>query len=705
VPAFSCTDQVANGQETDVDCGGKDCPGCDVGGKCTLPADCKSGRCESGTCAAGPECTDGAKNGTETDVDCGGKDCEQCPVNKNCKVHADCMSESCAYGICVLPTCSDNVRNQGESDTDCAGPCAACTDGKLCGKPADCKSGACEAGICISCEDKVRNGTETDVDCGGGTCGKCTDGKACAKAADCAGGGCEGGTCCAINACKVCGPLPKEVCNGKDDDCDGATDESWGDGGLCPMQKGVCKGAENACVSGKWVCDASVYQAHSKSWEATETSCDSKDNDCDGQTDEGLLNECGGCGTVPVELCNGKDDDCDGQTDEGLLNACGECGPDLPEMCNGRDDDCDGQTDEADACKTCVAQPAPVEVSTLAGEPGKTYSWEPSVAMAASGTLAWVAYRKIDTNWVVGLIDGKAKSDKVLLGTAGGGIPSVGRRDSGVVGTGVDKSTVSGSKTLIAQVAGPDGVGGAKVNVWNAMFTTATLETSTVVTGDEVTVLAKTGSADWNAFRFAIGDTGAKSYAYLAIPSSSRPHLRSVPNGRIFVFYTNLSGGIYGEYEADWSMAEVTPAGAIGTLQVAPKSPEAFFQAKRNGTFAGVYRVEDSVWEAEGTAQMPWNLGVIVAAGTNPALGLNPGDEPVVVGVRDGKTLWEARRDETGAWKTRDLHTTGVKEYLVKVSVAVDDAGRAHVVAQVRTDSTYSSTFRLLYWMSCWNGK
>ena len=27
-----------------------------------------------------------------------------------------------------------------------------------------------------------------------------------------------------------------------------------------------------------------------------------------------------------IEVCNGRDDDCDNRTDEGVLNACGACG-------------------------------------------------------------------------------------------------------------------------------------------------------------------------------------------------------------------------------------------------------------------------------------------------------------------------------------------------------------------------------------------
>ncbi len=77
--------------------------------------------------------------------------------------------------------------------------------------------------------------------------------------------------------------------------------------------------------------------------------CDGRDNDCDGRIDEGLRNACDLCGPEPVEVCNGLDDDCDLEVDEGVRNSCGECGPQPVELCNGQDDDCDGLVDEG-AC-------------------------------------------------------------------------------------------------------------------------------------------------------------------------------------------------------------------------------------------------------------------------------------------------------------------------------------------------------------------
>ena len=51
-----------------------------------------------------------------------------------------------------------------------------------------------------SCTDGVKNGGETDLDCGGSDCGPCVIGKACAKNADCASAACEMNKCVALFA-------------------------------------------------------------------------------------------------------------------------------------------------------------------------------------------------------------------------------------------------------------------------------------------------------------------------------------------------------------------------------------------------------------------------------------------------------------------------------------------------------------------------
>ena len=56
-----------------------------------------------------------------------------------------------------------------------------------------------------TCGDGIKNGSETDVDCGG-SCQPCANGQGCARRADCAGDlVCSGGTCQACTANAQCG--------------------------------------------------------------------------------------------------------------------------------------------------------------------------------------------------------------------------------------------------------------------------------------------------------------------------------------------------------------------------------------------------------------------------------------------------------------------------------------------------------------------
>ena len=115
-------------------------------------------------------------------------------------------NNTCSNGVCTpsaAPTCTDGVKNGNETDTDCGGPtCSACTTGNACLQASDCTSGNCVGNICTmaTCSDGRKNGSETDVDCGGSTCSPCAMGKACLLASDCVSAMCSingksGGTC------------------------------------------------------------------------------------------------------------------------------------------------------------------------------------------------------------------------------------------------------------------------------------------------------------------------------------------------------------------------------------------------------------------------------------------------------------------------------------------------------------------------------
>ena len=83
---------------TEPGCGTANNPKCADAMPCKSADACESGVCSGGTCAA-PTSTDGIKNGDETDVDCGGKSTNApgCETGKTCAAHSDCASGGCAY--------------------------------------------------------------------------------------------------------------------------------------------------------------------------------------------------------------------------------------------------------------------------------------------------------------------------------------------------------------------------------------------------------------------------------------------------------------------------------------------------------------------------------------------------------------------------------------------------------------------------------
>ncbi|MDP3235350.1 MAG: hypothetical protein Q8N26_21390 [Myxococcales bacterium] len=99
--------------------------------------------------------------------------------------------------------CEDGVRSGMESDVDCGGTCAAkCELGLGCNSGADCLSTTCAATdrrcVATTCEDQARSGDETDVDCGGSCAARCAVNSACTTSLDC-----DRGLACDASVCKT----------------------------------------------------------------------------------------------------------------------------------------------------------------------------------------------------------------------------------------------------------------------------------------------------------------------------------------------------------------------------------------------------------------------------------------------------------------------------------------------------------------------
>jgi hypothetical protein len=139
-------------------------------------------------------------------------------------------------------------------------------------------------------------------------------------------------------------PNALELCNRKDDDCDGEVDEDSAPVELFPDPDGDgyyghdagdpvlgCVGMSGYAAEG----GDCLPQRADVSPGSTEI-CNGLDDDCDGQADERVLPQCG------VGWCRRESDSCD----------AADCTPGTPEpeRCNYRDDDCNGYIDDGTPC-------------------------------------------------------------------------------------------------------------------------------------------------------------------------------------------------------------------------------------------------------------------------------------------------------------------------------------------------------------------
>lgn len=142
-------------------------------------------------------------------------------------------------------------------------------------------------------------------------------------------------------------PGAPELCDGKDNDCDGMIDNG---------------------VVMQTYCEDKDGDGHGVTGHATKVDCAPSTGfgDCKGDCDDLSAAIYPGA----PEVCNGYDDNCNGKVDEGVLPTCGvgwcartsttctsACvpGPPRAETCNAFDDDCDGVIDNGTDAELCGA--------------------------------------------------------------------------------------------------------------------------------------------------------------------------------------------------------------------------------------------------------------------------------------------------------------------------------------------------------------
>jgi MYXO-CTERM domain-containing protein len=361
--------------------------------KCKGTSTCASGKW--GTCNAPAPTTETCD---KKDNDCDGQVDENLTqaCSRPCGNSTITGTERCSNGKWSGCTAVPKKEVCDNKDNDCDGQ----IDDNLsqaCGK---CGTQVCAAGKwgkCVEAQQNPETCNNKDDDCNG----KIDDG----LTRSCNYKTCQGSQTCSRGKWSACRP-PVEKCDGKDNDCDGKVDENWPDKGrVCGTGLGVCY------RTGKFTCkkDGSGLECNVQPGKPSTEVCDAKDNDCDGKNDENLSRACtdkcvegkqeckeGSWTTCvanpgskpPPEKCNnGKDDNCDGNIDEGCgcppgsTRACGfdkgECKKGVQEciagewskdckgavtatqeVCNGKDDDCDGEVDEdiTRPCKTACGE-------------------------------------------------------------------------------------------------------------------------------------------------------------------------------------------------------------------------------------------------------------------------------------------------------------------------------------------------------------
>jgi hypothetical protein len=318
---------------------------------------------------------------------------EECPFDWQCLLHNPSLPDQ--IYVCV-PSLADLCRpcaNNADCWTNGIDAGQACVsydaDGLFCGAPCEGDEDCPEDYACME-EMDAAGALVTQCVRGQGEC-ECTqwyidEGAATYCHLENEWGICSGERSCKSGGLTLCDAKTPEAesCNGLDDNCDGNVDEETsGEPCLVINPFGACEGVE-VCLAGQPVCEGPEPQKEL---------CDGKDNDCDGETDEGFLdtdqdgtadcleNDVDGDGIADLmDNCPGQfnplqedfdldnfGDACDLDDDNDMAKDDEDCAPldpatnpDAEEVCDGMDNNCNFLVDEgfadsdADGWKNCV---------------------------------------------------------------------------------------------------------------------------------------------------------------------------------------------------------------------------------------------------------------------------------------------------------------------------------------------------------------
>ncbi len=237
------------------------------------------------------------------------------PCNDDCPPGWDCSQVANEGGDVVFICVPAPLLCQACSDSEeCGGPADLCLglgDGTFCGR--DCRQRDCPPDYRCEAVPEAEGAQQCVPE--GGWCGPCRDEDGDGHAA---GAECPEATDCDDQRDDVYRGAP-EICDGADNDCDGAVDEGI-DLGSNPEHCGGC---------GR-VCSFANARALCRQGECVQGECLQGWLDCRAGADDGCETECQRT-NEGVEACDGIDNDCDCAVDEDVdfdtdLQHCGRCG-------------------------------------------------------------------------------------------------------------------------------------------------------------------------------------------------------------------------------------------------------------------------------------------------------------------------------------------------------------------------------------------